>query len=179
MGRLEPSWSHLGAILGHLGPSWTLQRPATPLVQVQGEGVEGGVNPSPKGKKGVGRGNALNHLRPKGLVRFVTFPRAADLGPPVLTQGWLHVLRAFLYGPRGRTMFCQLGGSRFNASTTSWPCFCRSRSNRQPHGEFRRRPSRSFPGSCNAGRPPPRGWTQNGAPCCYHCRGRRLAVVRP
>ena len=34
-------------------------------------GVRGGVNPSPKGKKGVGRGNALDHLRPKGLVGFL------------------------------------------------------------------------------------------------------------
>ena len=33
-------------------------------------GVRGGVNPSPKGKKGVGRGNSLDHLRPKGLVGF-------------------------------------------------------------------------------------------------------------
>eukprot|EP00959_Pyramimonas_sp_CCMP1952_P406385 8517513-Pyramimonas_sp.AAC.1 len=33
------------------------------------EGVGGGVKPSPKGKKGGG--NALNHLRPKGLEEFV------------------------------------------------------------------------------------------------------------
>ena len=34
-------------------------------------GVRGGVNPSPKGKKGVGRGNSLDHLRPKGLVGLI------------------------------------------------------------------------------------------------------------
>ena len=28
------------------------------------------INPSPKGKKGVGKGISLNHSRPKGLVGF-------------------------------------------------------------------------------------------------------------
>ena len=37
-------------------------------------GVRGGVNPSPKGKKGVGRGNSLDHLRPKGLVGLRASP---------------------------------------------------------------------------------------------------------
>ena len=37
-------------------------------------GVRGGVNPSPKGKKGVGRGSALDHLRPKGLVGLARLP---------------------------------------------------------------------------------------------------------
>ena len=35
------------------GPKQTLQLPAKPPLQAQGEGVGGGVNPSPKGKKGV------------------------------------------------------------------------------------------------------------------------------
>ena len=42
-----------------------------------GEGVGGGVNPSPKGKKGVGRGSALDHLRPKGLVGLLICPTVA------------------------------------------------------------------------------------------------------
>ena len=36
-------------------------------------------NPSPKGKKGVGKGNSLNHSRPKGLVGF---PETFILHPP-------------------------------------------------------------------------------------------------
>ena len=32
------------------------------------------INLSPKGKKGVGRGSSLDHLRPKGLVGFNTYP---------------------------------------------------------------------------------------------------------
>ena len=37
-----------------------------------GEGVGGGVNLSPKGKKGVGRGTSLDHLRPQGLVGLIS-----------------------------------------------------------------------------------------------------------
>ena len=50
-------------------------------------GVGGGVNPSPKGKKGVGKGNSLDHLRPKGLVGFWApeRPRTQGIcGPGVL-----------------------------------------------------------------------------------------------
>ena len=50
-------------VLGHPGRS-NPSRP--PPVQVQGEGVGGGVNLAPKGKKGVGRENALDHLPPEG-----------------------------------------------------------------------------------------------------------------
>ena len=56
---MEPSW----AILGVPTPRETF-RPGP------GEGVGGRVNPSPKGKKGVGRGSSLDHLRPKELVGF-------------------------------------------------------------------------------------------------------------
>ena len=73
--HLEASWAILSRLEGHLGlseallePSWAiLDAPTTrrPPVQVQGEGG-GGVNPSPNGKKGVGRENALDHLRPEG-----------------------------------------------------------------------------------------------------------------
>ena len=52
MGYLELSWSYLR-------PSWMLQCLAKRPVQTQG-------GPSPKGKKGVGRESALNHLRPEG-----------------------------------------------------------------------------------------------------------------
>ena len=34
--------------------------------------IGGRVNPSPKGKKDVGRGNALNHLRPEGWWDFLS-----------------------------------------------------------------------------------------------------------
>ena len=34
-----------------IGPSWTLQSVAAPPAQVQGRGLGGGVNPSPKGKQ--------------------------------------------------------------------------------------------------------------------------------
>ena len=54
------SWSRLGTVLG------PLPRPGP------GEGVGGGVNLSPKGKKGVGRGTSLDHLRPKGLVGLIS-----------------------------------------------------------------------------------------------------------
>ena len=51
-----------------------------------GEGVGGGVNPSPKGKKGVGRGISLNHSRPKGLVGLLRkgpeSPQGAFKRPP-------------------------------------------------------------------------------------------------
>ena len=52
---LEPSWAILDAptTRGTLRPG-------------PGEGVGGGVNPTPKGKKGVGRGNSLDHRRPEG-----------------------------------------------------------------------------------------------------------------
>eukprot|EP00959_Pyramimonas_sp_CCMP1952_P286241 5985658-Pyramimonas_sp.AAC.1 len=51
-------------------PSWAiLDVPTTRGTPCPGRwgGVWGGVNLSLKGKKGVGRGNALDHLRPKGL----------------------------------------------------------------------------------------------------------------
>ena len=86
-GYIEPSC----AILGHLGgqlapseallePSWAKKEALTPRepppLQVQGRGLGGGVNPSPKGKKGgwkKGRGWDLNHSRPKGLVGLSSF----------------------------------------------------------------------------------------------------------
>ena len=54
--------------MGHLRRSNASPPPPRPG---PGEGVGGGVNPSPKGKKWVGREAALNHLRPKGLVGLV------------------------------------------------------------------------------------------------------------
>ena len=73
---LEPSsavLSHLGGYLGAsealLEPSWAILDALTPRGPPRpgpGEGVGGGVNPSPKGKKEVGRGNSLDHLRPEG-----------------------------------------------------------------------------------------------------------------
>ena len=45
----------VGGGAGGLAISWTLQPLATGPVQAQGRGEGDGVNPSPKGKKGVGR----------------------------------------------------------------------------------------------------------------------------
>ena len=59
-----------------LEPSWAiLDVPTTRETPRPGQwgGVRGGVIPSPKGKKGVGRGNSLDHLRPKGLVGLGLF----------------------------------------------------------------------------------------------------------
>ena len=56
---LEPSWAILDALTPRERP------PPAP-----GEGVGGGINPSPKGKREDGRGNALNHLRPEGWWVF-------------------------------------------------------------------------------------------------------------
>ena len=66
----KPSWAPwgpLGAILGHLG------RSSDPRLPTRGPGGEigRGVNPLPEGKEGVGRGRALNHLRPKVLVALL------------------------------------------------------------------------------------------------------------
>ena len=64
MSSLGPSWRHLR-------PSSVTQRPAKRPFQAQGEGVGGGVNPSPKGTKGVeDREGSLNHSRPKGWWDF-------------------------------------------------------------------------------------------------------------
>ena len=77
--HLEPSWAILRHLGGHLGlseallePSWAiLDAPMareTPRPGPGERGLGGGVNPSQKGKREDGRGNSLNHLRPKGLV---------------------------------------------------------------------------------------------------------------
>ena len=63
MSSLGPSWRHLC-------PIQTLQLPAKPPLQAQGEGVGGGVNPSPKGKKGVEQNGLPKPLTPRGLVGF-------------------------------------------------------------------------------------------------------------
>ena len=63
MSSLGPSWRHLC-------PIQTLQLPAKRPLQAQGEGVGGGVNPSPKGKKGVKEEGLPKPLTPKGLVGF-------------------------------------------------------------------------------------------------------------
>ena len=82
LGPLGASWKPYWAILSHLGghlglseaslaQSWAILDALTTLGAVHpgpGEVVGGGVNPSPKGKKGVGQGISLNHSRPKGLV---------------------------------------------------------------------------------------------------------------
>ena len=85
-GRLEASWMRVGgylepsrSILGHLGghpglseallePFWAILDALSPRDRPRpgpGEGVGGGVNPSPKGKKGVGR-------REEGLAKPLT-----------------------------------------------------------------------------------------------------------
>ena len=88
LGPLGASWnplerscailSHLG---GHLGLSEALLEPSWAILDVPttreaprpgpGEGVGGGVNLSPKGKKGVGRGSSLDHLLDHGSLMMV------------------------------------------------------------------------------------------------------------
>ena len=67
--------------MGHLGRSDT-SRPAPSRSVGRGKGRG---KPSPKGKKEVGRGNSLDHLRPKGLVGFLYMISMDILG----FQGWV------------------------------------------------------------------------------------------
>ena len=75
-----------GAVLGHLG------RPNDPR-NASSRSVGRG---KAKGKKGVGTGNALDHLRPKGLVGLVHRQRRclSSDSPPLLLH--LLLLRIFL-----------------------------------------------------------------------------------
>ena len=59
---LDHIWSSQGRILGHIGSS----DDSRPPLQTQREGVGGGANPLPKGKKGVSRTHSQNHLRREG-----------------------------------------------------------------------------------------------------------------
>ena len=52
-------------------------------------GVGGGVNPSLKGKKRIGRANLLNHSPPKGLVGFWAKCTSGDVWVPIFEEGWL------------------------------------------------------------------------------------------
>ena len=93
MSSLEASWNWtilfiLEIILGYLGPSWdylvpswALQRPPPPPVQTHGRVYGGGLHPSPKRKKEVGRGNSLNLLCPQGLWD-VGFSLSKFMGSP-------------------------------------------------------------------------------------------------
>jgi len=67
---LEPCWAILSDLGGHLGLSEALLELSWAILGAlptrgpprpdPGEGVGGGVNPSPKGKKGLGKG--MGHL---------------------------------------------------------------------------------------------------------------------
>ena len=72
--RRGPKHYYSPGIRPHLCPKQTLQLPAGPPLQAQGEGVGGGVNPSPKGKKGVEQDGLSKPLTPKGLVGFLLAP---------------------------------------------------------------------------------------------------------
>ena len=84
-GRLEASWTCVGgyldpstAILGHLGghlalseallePSWAILDALTPRGGARPDAGRGGeVNLPSRERKEVGKGNALDHLRPEG-----------------------------------------------------------------------------------------------------------------
>ena len=65
MGALKPCWAIVSDLRSHLERSEALLEPSWAILGAPttrdrpppgpGEGVGGGVNPSPKGKKGVGR----------------------------------------------------------------------------------------------------------------------------
>ena len=84
-GRLEASWTRVGgyldpstAILGHLGghlalseallePSWAILDALTPRGGARPDAGRGGeVNLPSRERQEVGKGNALDHLRPEG-----------------------------------------------------------------------------------------------------------------
>ena len=80
---IEPHWAILRDLGGHPGLSGALFKPYGAVLEAPttrgaprpgpGErGARGGVNPSPKGKHGFGRGSPLGNLRPKGLAGFAT-----------------------------------------------------------------------------------------------------------
>eukprot|EP00959_Pyramimonas_sp_CCMP1952_P175010 3657216-Pyramimonas_sp.AAC.1 len=54
-------------------PFWALQLPAKPPAQVQGRGLGGVANPSPKGKKEGWKRNFPTPPTPRGLVGFASF----------------------------------------------------------------------------------------------------------
>ena len=78
MSYLDSCSDVLSDLRGHLGLSEALLEPSWAILDASatcetrrpgpGEGVGGGVNPSSKGKKGIGKGISLNHSRPRGLV---------------------------------------------------------------------------------------------------------------
>ena len=115
-GPLGPSWRHVGSYLapssatlthlgGHLGaleallePSWAILGAPTPRGTLRpgpGEGVGGGVNPSPEqGKEEVlaeRRQSSLNHLRPEGWWDYLEacWAISRDLGGHVGLSGAL------------------------------------------------------------------------------------------
>ena len=99
-----------------LRPTWTLQRVAAPPVQVHGEGVGGGVNPSPKGKKGRRKRNTLNHLRPEGWWDFnvVSTRQAAQYFVSVRSSPVPRTLKTTLkLGGGGRQTHGRLAAERY------------------------------------------------------------------
>eukprot|EP00959_Pyramimonas_sp_CCMP1952_P050461 1054391-Pyramimonas_sp.AAC.1 len=58
-----------------------------PPPQVRGERVGGGVSPSPKGKKRVGRRSALNHPRSNGPLDYVAFSAELHVEPVLHCSG--------------------------------------------------------------------------------------------
>jgi len=108
LGSLRPSWSHLG-------PSRTLQWVAPPHLPGPGEGVGGGVNPSPKqGKERFWQreeNNSLHHLaqRAGGISRHL----GNTWGPPAKKRGRrLHFRIGALLGPPGEPSGPRLDGTR-------------------------------------------------------------------
>eukprot|EP00959_Pyramimonas_sp_CCMP1952_P162952 3406862-Pyramimonas_sp.AAC.1 len=88
MARLGGMLQAIGAPLrlsgAFLGPSWTLSLPATGPVHTQGEGVEGEVNVSPKGKGGL-----------EELTVYTTYTqRPSEISPLPLSVLICLVLRA-------------------------------------------------------------------------------------
>eukprot|EP00959_Pyramimonas_sp_CCMP1952_P303058 6341338-Pyramimonas_sp.AAC.1 len=112
LGRSLASWGRLGAshLGAHLVPSEALLEPSwAKKYSLTAREPGGGVNPSPKGKKEVGRGSSLNHLRPEsqraGGIIVATYPlldqgvdRLRVLAEPDFASDPVTVLRGLCWG---------------------------------------------------------------------------------
>ena len=110
-------------------PSWAKKYRLTPRGPTRpgpGEGVGGGVNHSPKGKKGVGRGSSLNHSRPEGLVGFHTACSAERVDLVAFLVAYF-CLRNLALTSAHRSLFTAQGSTETETNRSSFSrCFGRA-----------------------------------------------------